>query len=89
MPENCLCIGGSFDAKIIAFRGEYINVPIYEPPMMPFVDEDPLTPVRVTFDSYRVENLRVGARLFPIYIERSLSMEDAIERLLSGYRSFW
>jgi hypothetical protein len=43
-------------------------------------------PVTVSRDSYRLEWLRCGARRFPLYIVRHMSMETAVERLLDRYK---
>lgn len=85
MNDNaCLCIGGVLDGqfrKECGIRLKAIKLVPVAPP-----NDGPSDSVQMSYDIYRLELFRGERHRYPLYVLNSLSIDEAIEMLISNYR---
>jgi hypothetical protein len=89
--ERCLLIGGSADGEWHELAGHRLRETYRIPRPVPSLesvltleDVDDPSPT-ATYDSYRPEQMHCGETSWTIFVETSLSMPEAMERLLTFY----
>jgi hypothetical protein len=89
--DRCLLIGGSADGEWHAMAGHRIRETYRIPRRRPHledvvtVEDDEDAPRAATYDTYRPEQMSCAETSWTILVEQSLSMAEAIERLLTFY----
>jgi hypothetical protein len=84
------CIGGPKDGDILLLPEGQGYVAVQDNPFPVFRDpghtpEGRREAVDLTRYEYRVESIQVGKRTFRMLVEQSLTVADAVERLLLAY----
>ena len=84
---DCLCIGGVLDGKFHKSQGNRIkavkplSIEAIKPP-----EEIVRDNVQLFYETYRLEIWKGETRKFEIYILDDLSIDDAMEKLITNYR---
>jgi hypothetical protein len=90
--ERCLLIGGSADGEWHDIKVEHRIRETYRIPRPVSRTDNVLTVEDLvnaappaTYDTYRAEQMHGEGRVWTIFVEHSLSMPEAMERLLTFY----